>query len=142
MTVGIYQIWIGDKFYIGRSSHIERRTRDHLHMLKNNIHGNRHMQRMFNIHQSFEWEILIQCSKDACISWEQDFIDTSFGLLNCMNLSKEAKHGGWTPEITAKATEAKKGKPRSEEVKKKLSNANKGKSPSNKGKKFFNGEYI
>jgi group I intron endonuclease len=139
---GIYEIWIGDKFYQGRSNNIEKRTKAHLYMLKNRKHNNTHMQNAYNKYGTFEWHTLIECDDEAAImSWEQSFIDTNFGLSNCMNCSP-FNGGGWAPEWLEASISSKKGKPRSEETKQKLREANKGRTAFNKGKNFVNGKYV
>ena len=94
MTIGIYEIWIGDYYYQGRSVRIEYRAKEHLWQLERGIHRNTKMQNVFNKYKTFEYQVLVECQKSECEKWEQDFIDTNWGdkfYLNCMKSSA----GGW-----------------------------------------------
>jgi len=108
---GIYEIWIGDNFYQGRSVDIEARIAAHQYTLKKGKH-NKYMQSAWNKHQTFEWHVLVECDASSAQSYEQAFLEANVGLPNCMNLSDSAC-GGWNY-----ATES-----RGEDWKKNLSSA-------------------
>lgn len=79
---GIYKIEIGCYIYIGQSIDILNRIKQHKNKLKRNSHCNKFMQNVFNKYKTFESEILIKCSKeylveyeDICInSYDQNFV--------------------------------------------------------------------
>jgi len=90
---GVYEIWIGDKFYQGRSIDIEARIAAHQATLKQGKH-NKYMQAAWNKHQTFDWHVLVECDASSAQLYEQAFIDANLRLPNCMNLSDSA-NGGW-----------------------------------------------
>lgn len=55
---GIYKIIINNKIYIGSSINLYDRLKLHLSQLKRNVHGNKYLQRAYNKHKTFEFEIL------------------------------------------------------------------------------------
>lgn len=145
---GIYQIWIGDNFYIGRSKNLAGRTSGHLRALKLGKHGNERMQRAYNKHQMFEWYPLVECTAEACIAWEQAYIDDNIQDAKCMNMNPHATDGGWdflkgkpiSAETRLKMSLSGKGKHKTAETRLKMSESNlgknKGKIANNKGKRF------
>lgn len=90
MTCGVYEIWIGDYFYQGSSSNIEKRIVQHERELKRNKHINRKMQKIFNKYQSFKYQILVVCSLLELLKYEQDYIDANWGEPRFMNLACNA----------------------------------------------------
>lgn len=63
---GIYSLTINNKVYIGKDTqlHKKRRLKQHLHMLKQNNHYNKHLQHAFNkYHGRYEYEIVYQSEK-------------------------------------------------------------------------------
>jgi group I intron endonuclease len=135
MTCGIYEIWIGDYFYQGSSVDIERRMYEHKRALKNNVHINTKMQRIFNKYQSFQYHILVECDPATVLSWEQDYLNANWGDPQFMNLNSYAdkptnpiywKGKKFSEEHKAKLSEASRGKkhgPMSDEHKAKVSTA-------------------
>ncbi len=117
--IGIYEIWIGEYFYQGRSVNIENRTKVHLSELKKGIHGNKKMQNVFNKYKTFEYQVLVECEKSQCEKYEQDFIDANWGDKFCLNRLKSSG-GGWehvnskvmSAETRAKHSLRTKGKPK------------------------------
>lgn len=91
---GVYQIWINDYFYFGSAEDIYTRcVKTHFALLKNGKHSNKKMQNVYNKHNIFRFDIIIECdSRDAAYAYEQDFIDTHFGLEKCMNLNPDASN--------------------------------------------------
>lgn len=79
MVSGIYKITnlITGKFYVGSSQNINRRWGKHLQKLNTNTHPNIHLQRSFNVHgeYNFELSVLEYCCLDDLIPREQHYID-------------------------------------------------------------------
>jgi hypothetical protein len=91
MPCGVYEIWVGPYFYQGSSQDVEARIHHHKSFLERNKHGNRKMQYAFNKHNSFEWQMIVECSdRKVAYEYEQDYIDANWGDKLCLNLSNEA----------------------------------------------------
>lgn len=79
MNIGIYKITniINNKIYIGSSVNIKRRKKYHLAELKNNKHGNIHLQRAFNKYGEnvFKFDTIEYCTKDNLRKKEQCYIN-------------------------------------------------------------------
>jgi len=134
--IGVYQIWLGDYYYIGSSGDCEARCKQHLRALQNGDACNRKMQAVFNKYQQFDYQIVIECdSRDAAYSYEQDFIDTHFGLQKCLNLSNKATSPGTfrTTEHKQNISKSLKGLERSPQHCENISKSKKGKQAPNKG---------
>lgn len=78
MISGIYKIKniVNGKTYIGSSTDVKKRWRDHKWYLKNNLHHNSHLQNAVNKYglDNFEFSILLECSKENLINEEIDQI--------------------------------------------------------------------
>jgi group I intron endonuclease len=79
MDCGVYEIrnrTTGD-FYIGSSSDLKERRRHHFDDLKRGDHHNRHLQSSYNKHGvgSFDFKILLLCSPEDMVIYEQALID-------------------------------------------------------------------
>ena len=122
MTCGIYEIWIGNRFYQGRSTNIEARVKNHLKGLKAGTHANWRMQAVYDKVKTFEWQVLVECLPQDCERWETAYIETNHGDPHCMNILKSSRGGFEGIDLTA-CWERKRGKPRSEETKQKLREA-------------------
>ena len=60
---GIYRVTLSPThFYVGRSSDIKRRLRDHLGLLKRGRHLNAYMQSVYNQFHHFDWKLLVACA--------------------------------------------------------------------------------
>jgi len=60
--------------------------------LRRNSHKNRYMQNVFNKHQRFEFEVLVETKVDQeRHQVEQAWLDDHFGQVGCLNLSKSAR---------------------------------------------------
>ena len=94
---GIYKITniTNNKVYFGSSIELERRWKNgHLDQLRANKHGNDHLQKAFNKHgeASFKFEIVMYCSPNDCLFYEQRFLDAYWdGGINCYNIAKNAQ---------------------------------------------------
>lgn len=78
MLTGIYQILnkLNNKVYVGSSTDIKKRWRDHKWYLKNNNHHNSHLQSAWNKYgeNSFEFLVLIECNIGELLIKELEFI--------------------------------------------------------------------
>jgi group I intron endonuclease len=84
MIGGIYKITCRatGEFYIGSSKNLEVRLSDHKSKLKAGKHRNRILQSLYTGDESLEYEILLYCSEDYLIPFEQIFIDNYFPTVN------------------------------------------------------------
>jgi group I intron endonuclease len=155
MTGGVYLITIGPNYYIGSSANTKKRESFHKSALKLNKHDNVFMQRSYNKYGSMNFVVLINM-ESGWVEQEQKFLDAVVGQKHCMNFARVAKAPNvgkhMSEETKRKRREHRKnnpmtenqkaafvaagiaariGKPRSEELKKSLSQANLGKTPAN-----------
>jgi len=133
--VGIYKITntTNGKVYIGQSRDIKHRKACHEYDLRNNRHGNIHLQRSFNLNpDAFKFEIVCLCVEEDLDALEEYYIKK----YNCLddrygyNLDKAARGTGTKSEETRRklsqakiGNQAMKGKKLSDEWKKHLSEA-------------------
>lgn len=77
--IGIYQILntTSKKSYIGSTTDLKVRKRDHLSGLRNNRHPNPHIQHSFNKYDefSFKFLVLLKCPEEDLLLLEQKFFD-------------------------------------------------------------------
>lgn len=97
----------------------------HLWALRNNRHANIRLQRAFNKYgiNSFNIEILCECSPDVRFDVEQAALDKYVGLEMCYNLAVDSQSPGiqiFTDERRKKMSLANKGKKRTEETKQRM----------------------
>lgn len=139
--MGIYQIvnLIDGKKYVGSSKNLYNRKAKHFYNLKNNKHGNCHLQNAFNKYgeDNFSFEVIeFVNTEDELLPREQYYIelyqvcDKDKGY----NLIVDAVRHAHSDETKQKMSLAKKGKTRSEETKLKISLAKKGKTLSEETK--------
>lgn len=90
MTIGIYKIKnvCNNKIYIGKSTNIERRIKEHIRHLNSNTNHNAHIQNSWNKYgeENFEFTIIHELKNDNNINyWEEYYIklyksyDSNFG---------------------------------------------------------------
>jgi len=118
-NTGVYQLinLINDKRYIGSSINLKERKSSHFRELKKQNHRNKYFQRAYNKYgiDNLKFEILLYCSKEDLIFYEQRAIDAyDFKIL--YNVKKKA--------------DSNQGLKLSEEHKRKISESNKGRTPS------------
>lgn len=107
MNSGIYAIYnkINGKLYIGSSSELTKRLRQHLSNLKANRHTNKHLQRAYNKYggENFEMQILAKVPENEILYYEQNLIDT-LGIENLYNILPTANsRRGWKPSDETRA---------------------------------------
>jgi len=127
-TSGVYKITnqVNGKIYIGSSKNIKGRWRRHKSALRNDKHGNPHLQNAFNKYGSDNFEFAIVekiVNVEDLIDREQHYMDT---LKPKYNIRPKANWSEMSEETKRKLSKANKGKKLSEKTKKKLSKANKG----------------
>lgn len=117
--IGIYKISniITNKLYIGSSSFVQARLRQHKSHLLLNKHCNKHLQSSFNKYglENFNFELIEECILENVIVREQYYIDT----LETCNREK-----GYNKRLIADSNN---GLKRSDEARKNISNGKKGK---------------
>ena len=123
MTIGIYQINIGNYVYFGSSKNVENRLKDHEKHLKLGKHGNKKMQDVYNKHQSFDAYCVCETELNNRFIVEQDYINTHYGLKECLNINSRASGGNGMP--IGRNTWSKGKKVHSEEHKLKVAESNK-----------------
>lgn len=157
---GVYQICHqkSGKVYIGSTLSLSKRLRQHRSDLRCNNHANRLLQRAWNKHgeKDFFFKVLIVCTPDMRVFYEQIFIDGLQSADPCKgyNLSKSAEirsgdtvsnearrkmsafHRGkvLTEEHKRRIGEYHKGRPKTLEHRQKIGMAHKGRSPSESAK--------
>lgn len=128
---GIYKIEYLDRCaYVGSSVNVGRRIGQHIVALKNGVHKNPILQRMWNKHASdFKFALLEAVAhRDGLIEAEQRHIDGCSPLANISDARGSHPH-------TDEAKERMRGRIVSSETRLKLSVAHKGKPSPNKGTK-------
>lgn len=114
---GIYKITNteNDKVYVGSAYKINRRKSNHFAALRNDRHGNKHLQSAYNIYgeDKFTFEVIETCNKKELLSREDYWID----YYNCL----DREYG-----YNMKEAEAKTGYRHTEEAKRKIGEASKG----------------
>jgi group I intron endonuclease len=155
MTGGVYLITIGPNYYIGSSARMKRRESFHRSALRLNKHDNVFMQRSYNKYGNMNFVVLMNM-ESGWVEQEQKFLDAVVGQKHCMNFAHVAKapnvgkhmseetrrklceHHKNNPmtedrkeAFVAAGVAARIGKPRPEELRKRLSQANLGRTPTN-----------
>lgn len=90
MSSGVYRIQIGENFYYGSSKNLKVRCRTHERELAAGTHGNVRMQRAWDKHQDFTFEVLVECSPDDLLRVEQCYLTEFYTDERCMNLTGTA----------------------------------------------------
>ncbi len=97
MNSGLYKITntINNKYYIGSSSNLKRRFRDHKKNLEENKHSNKHLQASYNKYgkEAFIFEIIKFVSKEKLIEEEQALLNT-LDFNKVYNQATRAEAGG------------------------------------------------
>lgn len=150
--IGIYKITniINNKIYVGQAGKglntIEGRIKSHKYDLKNNKHGNKHLQSSYNKYTllygeyCFTFEIIEECKKDELDDKETYWINfyKSYDRKYGYNKDFGGSKGIPTKETKQKMSDSAKGKILSDITKQKLSEANTGEKHPNFGKHLSN----
>lgn len=110
MKSGVYKITINNRIYIGSAVNLERRKNAHLYSLRRQDHCNIKMQRSYNKHKSFIFEVLEYCSCHDLINREQWYIDTLRPFFNVCQIAGSTLGIKHTEETRAYLSEIRKGK--------------------------------
>jgi len=126
MRTGVYKIENQEngKAYIGSSAQIEKRWWRHRQMLRDRCHPNAHLQAAWNLYgkDAFVFSVAEEVESDALVSTEQKYLDEYLATGNCYNMATIAGPGS-------------RGRPVSQETRRKLSEASKGERSPMWGKK-------
>ena len=147
LNSGIYIISYNNKNYVGSSSNLKKRIREHFSCLKRNTHPNSRLQRAFNKYgiEAFSYKIVSICPPEYLIKLEQWFIDNTKNTVNLNPFAYSSKGRVVKKSTRKKISKALIGKvvsdetrqllsksklgklqPKSEETKEKMSKAKKG----------------
>lgn len=126
---GIYQIknTVNGKIYIGSSSNLTQRKKDHFRKLRHNRHSNAHLQNAFNKYgeDNFVFEVIEYVEdKNKLISREQYYIDKHNVVQEGYNLRPKAENNlgmSVSEETKKKLSEVSKGRRHTEEARRKMS---------------------
>lgn len=133
MKSGIYCIInkINNKIYVGQAKDLNKRHKEHRHTLKKGVHRNQHLQKAYNKYgkENFFFKILMYCSNDKLNENENFFIkvfnatsrDKGYNILEYATQNPVE-----TKEVREKISKANKGRPHTEEWKRKASYWNSG----------------
>ena len=141
--IGIYKIVnkINGKVYVGSSVHIERRWRKHKSELNTNKHHSQKLQRSYNKYgiDNFVYEIVELVEEGLLIEKEQHWMDILDSYNNGYNSDPTADRSIISEETKMKISENNSrhwlGVPKTDEIKKKISETKKGMTSPFKGKK-------
>ena len=137
---GIYQIQSIikiDKCYIGSSSNIDKRIREHKRVLNKNQHDNPKLQSHYNKYgpDDMVFCVIEECDIYDLIEREQYYLDTIKPWFNICGTAGNCMGRILSIETKQKISKGNRGKIMSEESKIKISNALKGRPSPTKGKK-------
>lgn len=109
MKSGIYKILnkINNKCYIGSSSNLYKRKKQHFNSLLKNKHYNLYLQRAYNKYklENFEFIILCNCIEEQLINLEQYYIDKFKPEYNSAPLAGKTTGYKFTEEQKRKQSE-------------------------------------
>lgn len=128
-TCGIYKLTAPDgRCYIGSSVRVEKRLRQHRWSLAENKHYNGRLQRAWNTHGHFDFEIVERCEQSMLKEREQYWMDELQPyLIQCgFNIARSSTVVPGSEERNRHSGDALKGHPTSEETRRKMSDAQRG----------------
>lgn len=127
---GIYCISNSKYFYIGLSKNVNSRWKQHQRALKQGVHCNKFMQRVYNkynIDDPFEYTLICECEQKDLGTLEKKYFDLYEKESNKIALNeKECGLDVWTEEMTENSRKVHLGRNHSEETKRKISEGQKG----------------
>lgn len=129
LNSGIYIITYNNKNYVGSSSNLKKRIREHFNCLKRNTHPNSRLQRAYNKYGAdvFSYKIVATCPSEYLIKLEQWFIDNTKNTVNLNPFAYSNKGRVPKKSTRKKISKALMGKIVSEETKQLLSKSKLGK---------------
>lgn len=129
LNSGIYIITYNNKNYVGSSSNLKKRIREHFNCLKRNTHPNARLQRAYNKYgvDVFSYKIVATCPSEYLIKLEQWFIDNTKNTVNLNPFAYNSKGRVPKKSTRKKISKALMGKIVSEETKQLLSKSKLGK---------------
>lgn len=129
LNSGVYIISYNNKNYVGSSSNLKKRIREHFSCLKKNTHPNKRLQNAYNKYGEiyFSYKIVATCPSEYLIKLEQWFIDNTKNTVNLNPFAYSSKGRKVLKKTRIKISKALKGKVVSEETKQLLSLAKLGK---------------
>lgn len=91
VKAGVYQIKAlhSGEVYIGSSTNLEKRKKDHFRFLRYGTHDNPKLQASYNKHgkDNFVFEILLFCEPENCLELEQEHFDRLFPHFNIVMIA-------------------------------------------------------
>lgn len=129
LNSGIYIISYNNKNYVGSSSNLKKRIREHFNCLKRNAHPNSRLQRAYNKYgvDMFSYKIVATCPSEYLIKLEQWFIDNTKNTVNLSPFAYSSRGRVLTKSTRKKISKALSGRTVSEETKELLSKSKLGK---------------
>lgn len=129
LNSGVYIISYNNKNYVGSSSNLKKRIREHFSCLKKNTHPNKRLQNAYNKYGKiyFSYKIVATCPPEYLIKLEQWFIDNTKNTVNLNPFAYSSKGRKVLKKTRIKISKALTGKIVSEETKQLLSLAKLGK---------------
>lgn len=127
---GLYKIHLSDThYYVGRAKSLDRRRKEHQRLLRQGLHVNPHMQRVYDQFKVYRFEVLEMESDDNMRALkEQVLLDEHFGQTGCVNISRLSvggDHGLWSEAQSLRLAEANRRRVWTPEQRAKIADANK-----------------
>jgi len=129
LNSGVYIITYNNKNYVGSSSNLKKRIREHFSCLKRNTHPNSRLQRAFNKYgiEAFSYKIISTCPPEYLVKLEQWFIDNTKNTVNLNPFAYSSKGRVPKKSTRKKISKALMGRIISEETRQLLSKSKLGK---------------
>ena len=89
-NIGVYKINVGNLYYIGSSTNLKGRKRNHIKELQEGTHNNYRLQQEYNQTKTYEFSILTTCEWHEVRIIEQDYLDRYFDAPRCANIERYA----------------------------------------------------
>ena len=89
-NIGIYKVKVGDLYYIGSSTNLKGRKRNHIKALQEGTHKNYRLQAEYNRTKTYDFTILTTCEWHEVRIIEQDYLDRYFDAPRCANIERYA----------------------------------------------------
>tara|TARA_R110000765_G_scaffold26628_8_gene64954 strand:+ start:4413 stop:4955 length:543 start_codon:yes stop_codon:yes gene_type:complete len=102
------------KTYVGSSSYINRRVRQHRSALNKGVHHSPHLQKSWNKHcaNNFDFELLERCGVADLLTREQYWIDKNSPEFNMCPIAGSKTGSVWSEEAKKNQSDRYKGIPR------------------------------